>query len=196
MANARAYLRAWIGFSFPLALWLILLPYSAAALTVEEVALLKAPDRQKVLEDGAKKEGKLLWYTTLIVNQALRPIKEAFEKKYPYVQIEHYRADSDALAQRIMAEYQAKRFDIDIVDGTSTTAPLKKAGYLQRFVSPQLRDYPPQLKDAEPPLCLGNPELFNFFWRFCDFLQARQEAHCKPCTIISGQLQSVLLYLG
>jgi len=22
----------------------------------------------------------------------------------------------------------------------------------------------------EPPLCLGNPELFNFFWRFCGFL--------------------------
>jgi len=71
MVNARAYLRASIGFSLSLALWLILLPNSVAAFTVEEVALLKAPDRQKVLEEGGRKEGKLLWYTTLIVNQAL-----------------------------------------------------------------------------------------------------------------------------
>jgi iron(III) transport system substrate-binding protein len=149
MVNVSADFRAFSYLSFLLALWLVSLPCSAPALTVEEVALLKVPDRQKILEDGAKKEGKLLWYTTLIVNQALRPIKDAFEKKYPFVQIEHYRADSDALAQRIIAEYQAKRFDIDIVDGTSTTAPLKKAGYLQRFISPQLRDYPAQLKDAE-----------------------------------------------
>ena len=147
--NMKTDFRALIRLNLFLALGLVFLARGAPALTVEEVALLKAPDRQKVLEDGAKKEGKLLWYTTLIVNQALRPIKNAFEKKYPFVQIEHYRANSDALAHRIMAEYQAKRFDIDIVDGTSTTAPLKKAGYLQRFFSPQLRDYPVQLKDAE-----------------------------------------------
>jgi len=66
-----------------------------------------------------KKEGKLLWYTTLIVNQALKPIKEAFEKKYPYVQVEYHRADSEVLAQRMLAEYQAKRYDVDVLDGTS-----------------------------------------------------------------------------
>ena len=119
------------------------------ALTVEEVALLQGSDRQKVLEDGAKKEGKLLWYSTLIVNQALRPIKEAFEKKYPFVKIEYYRADSDQLAQKMIAEYQAKKFDVDILDGTSTIVLVKKAGYLQRFFSPYLSDYPANLKGAD-----------------------------------------------
>jgi hypothetical protein len=40
------------------------------AVTVADVALSKGPNRQTILEEGAKKEGKLLWYTTLIVNQA------------------------------------------------------------------------------------------------------------------------------
>lgn len=125
------------------------LPRIAAGAAIEEIALSKAPDRQRVLEEGAKKEGKLLWYTTLIVNQALRPLKETFEKKYPFVQVEFHRADSEALAQRMIAEYQAKKYDVDILDGTSTIVMLKKAGYVQRYMSPQLRDYPAKLKDPQ-----------------------------------------------
>ena len=139
----------WVSVLFFLATWVPSLSHDGRALTVDEVALFKGPDRQKVLEEGAKKEGKLLWYSTLIVNQALRPIKEAFEKRYPFVQIEYYRADSDQLAQKMIAEYQAKRFDVDVLDGTSTIVLIKKAGYLQRFFSPQLNDYPANLKGAD-----------------------------------------------
>jgi hypothetical protein len=35
---------------------------SARALTDEEIALLNKPERQKILEEGAKKEGKVVWY--------------------------------------------------------------------------------------------------------------------------------------
>ena len=132
-----------------LALLAILQPAATVAATVEEVALAKTANRQTLLEEGAKKEGKLLWYTTLIVNQALKPIKEAFEKKYPYIQIEYHRADSEALAQRMLAEYQAKRYDVDVLDGTSTIVMLKKAGYIQRFSTPQLSDYPARLKEPQ-----------------------------------------------
>ncbi len=129
-------------------LWFVA-PDLARAATVEEVALAKTANRQTLLEEGAKKEGKLLWYTTLIVNQALKPIKEAFEKKYPYVQVEYHRADSDALAQRMLAEYQAKRYDVDVLDGTSTIVMLKRAGYIQRFTTPLLRDYPERFKEPQ-----------------------------------------------
>ena len=132
-----------------LALLAIFQPTATVAATVEEVALAKTANRQTLLEEGAKKEGKLLWYTTLIVNQALKPIKEAFEKKYPYIQIEYHRADSEALAQRMLAEYQAKRYDVDVLDGTSTIVMLKKAGYIQRFATPQLSDYPARLKEPQ-----------------------------------------------
>jgi ABC-type Fe3+ transport system substrate-binding protein len=124
-------------------------PRDAQTLTVEEVALFKGADRQKVLEQGAKKEGKLLWYSTLIVNQVVRPLKEAFEREYPFVRIEYFRANSEQVVQRMIAEYQAKRFDVDIVDGTTSPAMVRKAGFLQRFFSPHLSDYPAELKDPQ-----------------------------------------------
>ncbi|HXV47634.1 MAG TPA: hypothetical protein VEB61_02450, partial [Candidatus Binatia bacterium] len=52
----------------------------SGAASVEEVALYNKPDRQKILVDGARKEGKITWYTSLIVDQLVRPMKEAFEK--------------------------------------------------------------------------------------------------------------------
>ena len=36
----------------------------------------------QALIDAAKKEGRLTWYTTLIVDQFVRPVAEAFDKKY------------------------------------------------------------------------------------------------------------------
>jgi ABC-type Fe3+ transport system substrate-binding protein len=119
------------------------------AASVEEVALVKAADRQKILVEGAKKEGKLIFYTTLIVEQVVRPMKEAFEKEYPFIQIEYFRGNSDRIAQRVFAEYQAKRYAVDVVDGSSTTTMVRRAGYLQRFFSPYLAEYPAELKDAE-----------------------------------------------
>src|SRR5215475_10012591 len=44
--------------------------------SVDEIALYNKPDRQKILVEGAKKEGKISWYTTLIVDQVVRPLKE------------------------------------------------------------------------------------------------------------------------
>jgi hypothetical protein len=41
--------------------------------SVEEVAVMKSPDRQKVLIEGAKKEGKVMFYTGLIVDQVVLP---------------------------------------------------------------------------------------------------------------------------
>jgi iron(III) transport system substrate-binding protein len=116
--------------------------------SVEEVALLNRPDRQKTLEEGAQKEAKLLWYSTLIVNQALIPLKLAFEKEYPFVHVEYFRANSQKLVQRMIAEYQAKRFDVDIIDGTSSTM-IRKVGLMQRFYSPYLQEYPANLKDPQ-----------------------------------------------
>lgn len=119
------------------------------AASVEDIAMMKSADRQKVLVEGAKKEGKLLWYTTLIVDQVVRPVKEAFEKEYPFVQIEFYRGNSENVVRKVLAEYQAKRYDADLVDGTVSAVMVKRAGFLQRFYSPSLADYPPELKDAQ-----------------------------------------------
>ena len=68
---------------------------SALAASVEEVALLKSTNREKVLIEGAKKEAKVNFYTGLIVDQVVRPVKDAFEKEYPFLQVEFFRGNSE-----------------------------------------------------------------------------------------------------
>ncbi|MFC1815290.1 hypothetical protein ACFL0M_04955 [Thermodesulfobacteriota bacterium] len=57
--------------------------------TVAELALYKGADRQKILEEGAKKEGKLVFYTT---GTQAKYIVKAFQKKYSYIKVEMWRA--------------------------------------------------------------------------------------------------------
>ena len=108
----------------------------AAAATMEEIALLKSAERQKILVDGAKKEGRLMFYTALIVDQVVRPLKAAFEKEYPFIQLEFFRGNSDRLGQKILTEYQAKRYDVDVVSdgrqsGQVLSTKVKSAKYRQ-----------------------------------------------------------------
>ena len=127
----------------------LLLVGQLRAASVESIAMLKSPDRQKILVEGAKKEGKIMWYTTLIVDQVVRPVKEAFEKEYPFIQVEFYRGNSENLVRRVLAEYQANRYDADLVDGTVSPTMVHRAGFLQPFYSPYLAEYPAALKDPK-----------------------------------------------
>ncbi len=132
----------------------------AGAASVEEIALMNRADRQKLLVEGAKKEGKVSWYTTLIVNQVVRPVKAAFEKEYPFLQVEFFRGNSSRVVQKMLSEYQAKRYDVDIIDGTVSPTMVRRAGYLQRFYSPFLAEYPAKLKD--PKGFWGSTNLYFF----------------------------------
>ena len=86
-------------------------------MTVAELAAYNKPDREKVLYDGAKKEGKLMWYTSLTGGPNTDAPK-VFEAKYPGVAMEVYRGDSDALISRITQEAQAKRYIVDAIETT------------------------------------------------------------------------------
>jgi len=124
-------------------------PVAALSATVEEIALMKSSNREKILIEGAKKEGKITFYTGLIVDQVVRPVKAAFEKEYPFVQLEFFRANSSRLAQRVLAENQAKRYEADVVSGTAAVTSLQRAQLMQRFYSPPIAEYPPELKDDD-----------------------------------------------
>src|SRR5262245_51776600 len=101
------------------------------------------------LIEAARKEGKVVWYTTLIVNQAIRPLKEAFEKAYPGIELQYTRADEAPTAAKILAEAQAGRVQADIFDGISNMVPLKRAGLVVPHGSPSAGKIPADLKDRE-----------------------------------------------
>ena len=56
---------------------------------------------------AAKKEGQVLIYTTLIVDQIVRPLIRAFQAQVPGIDVKFVRADSIALVVRLTNEAQA-----------------------------------------------------------------------------------------
>ena len=61
---------------------------SARGSTAAELAKYAGADRERLLYEGAKKEGKLTWYTSL---STYKEVAKVFESKYPGVTVEFYR---------------------------------------------------------------------------------------------------------
>jgi iron(III) transport system substrate-binding protein len=116
--------------------------------TLAELAKYTGSDRERLLYDGAKKEGKFLWYTSLIANKEIAKI---FESKYPGVTIETYRASGTQLATRVLAEARSKRFLGDVIE---TSPPglmvLHDNQLLAPYTSPYLAEYPDAAKRDAP----------------------------------------------
>jgi len=105
---------------------------------ITELALYKGADRQRILEEGAKKEGKLTFYTSGILTQAVRPVVDAFEKKYPFIKVEIWRASTVALTSRAVEEFKAGKHLLDVMEGTQTNMLiLQEMGIAIPFFSPQ-----------------------------------------------------------
>ena len=116
------------------------------ALTPDEIFNYKGADRQKMLEEGAKKEGEFSWYSTLEVEVGSRPVNEAFQKKYPFLKSEFIRSTSAATMQRATAEFRAKSVRVDVVAAGAVDG-LSGLGLLQKFWSPYLAEYNPDYLD-------------------------------------------------
>src|SRR5262245_979490 len=127
---------------------IILVTSSAAAQTksVADLANYRGADREEMLRAGAKKEAKLVWYTSLTAH---RDIANILEAKYPGIKVETYRASSNDLTRRILSEAQAKRNLADVFETTPPTLMvLKDNKMLMPYFSPYLVNYPPDSKEV------------------------------------------------
>jgi iron(III) transport system substrate-binding protein len=77
---------------------------------------------------AARKEGQVLVYTTLIVDQIVRPLIRAFQAQVPGIDIKFVRADSVALVVRLTNEAKANRTQADIWHLVDGVGPLVDAG--------------------------------------------------------------------
>jgi ABC-type Fe3+ transport system substrate-binding protein len=102
---------------------------------------------EPALYQAARKEGEVVWYTALIVTQAVRPLIAAFNRKYPGIEVRYTRADSGPTAIKIMTEARAGKVQSDVFDGIDTTPPLVQAGLVEPYVPSDADKYPPELKD-------------------------------------------------
>lgn len=55
----------------------------------------------------------------MIVNQAMRPLAAAFEKRYPFVRLTYWRADTEDIVQKVAAEIRAGNIVAYVVEGMS-----------------------------------------------------------------------------
>ncbi len=118
---------------------------SAQPKTTTELARYMSADRERFLYEGAKKEGKLVWYTSLTI---YKEMAKYFEAKYPGVSVEFYRAPSVILASRILSESQARRYIVDAIETTPGALMLVRDNkLLLPYNSPYLADYPEGSKD-------------------------------------------------
>jgi iron(III) transport system substrate-binding protein len=79
--------------------------------TLDELAAYTGSDRQQILIEGAKAEGKVVWYTSLA--GVYRELVDAFKRKYPGINIEPFRSGTTELGPRLLNEAQAGRFVAD-----------------------------------------------------------------------------------
>jgi iron(III) transport system substrate-binding protein len=110
--------------------------------SVANVALYQGSDRTQRLIEGARKEGSLSVYTSATVED-MAVITAAFEKKYG-VKVNVYRASSENVVRRGIAEMRAGRNEADIFE---TNGPDMESLYreqlFQEVRSPHLADLVP-----------------------------------------------------
>src|SRR5881227_1871031 len=107
-----------------------------------DIVNYRGPDREQKLIEGAKKEGQVVLYSALIVNQMLRPLSAGFMKKYPFIKMTYYRADSEELLAKLSAETRANNVVADLFEGSGGGEIAVEAGLTLPFHPPVLADYP------------------------------------------------------
>jgi iron(III) transport system substrate-binding protein len=120
---------------------LLLAARSPDAATQQELSFLKGPDREKILMEGAAKEGEISLYTSLDVDQAIRNLQDGFRSRYPKIELKFVRSDTAQFLQRLMAEKRANSIRVDVII-SSIDAALEQADLAQPWRSPVMEDYP------------------------------------------------------
>jgi len=112
----------------------------AKPMSLAELALYKGTDREKILIEGAKKEGQVVFYTSN--TWVAGPMSQEFEKKYPFVKANVWRSDSKSLLKRLTEEVASGRFLADVVE---TSPPymqvMLREKMLQEHLSPEMTAY-------------------------------------------------------
>lgn len=116
---------------------------------VSVIALVSRADAQSSFYSQAKEEGQVLLYTSL-AGSDVNAFRNAFEKAFPGVKLEIYRASGTTILQKILTENRAGS---DIVDAVMTEVsalhPLKDKSLLAKFESKERTAFNPRFKDKE-----------------------------------------------
>ena len=103
------------------------------------------------LIEAAKKEGKVLYYTSVDLPMAEK-IARAFEAKYPGIAVRVERTGAERVFQRIAQEYSSRIYAVDVVNSSDAAHLIvwKRDGILAPYVPEDIaKHYPAEHKDAD-----------------------------------------------
>jgi iron(III) transport system substrate-binding protein len=134
---------------------------ASAPMSLSQLALYQGADREKILIEGAKKEGQLTLYDS---HTWFRTFVKEFEKKYPFIKVSEWRNDSKNVIRRAMEEFKSSRNLADVIETTAEGMGLmKRDAMFQEYYSPEARYYPDDVKSKGKNglYYLGDRETYN-----------------------------------
>src|SRR5215831_15197791 len=141
---------------------------SRKPMTIAELVTYNGADRENILYNGAKTEGKITWYTSL-AGESYKGMVKAFETKYPGVKVEAYRVSGSHIMVRMMEEAKAKRYIADTVETTEGNLMFMRDAYLLRpYHSPYFASYPEDAKEKGERGLYFEPEVNPLPLRYHD----------------------------
>ena len=124
----------------------------ARLLLVTAVLLLGADPAaaQDARLEAAKKEGKVVWYTSLVLPSAEK-VAKLFEAAYPGIKVEVHRTGSERILGRVMQELKANIKNVDVVHTSDAGhfVMFKEKGLLLKYTPAGVDVFPASFKDRD-----------------------------------------------
>jgi iron(III) transport system substrate-binding protein len=134
---------------------------ASTPMTVSQLALYEGADREKILIEGAKKEGAFMLYGS---HTWYRTVAKEFEKKYPFLKVSEFRTDGRNLIKRALEEIKAGQYIADVIATTGEQMDLmKREGVFQEHYIAEARHYPDEVKSKGKQgfYYIGHYETYN-----------------------------------
>ncbi|HEY1374585.1 MAG TPA: extracellular solute-binding protein [Candidatus Binatia bacterium] len=118
------------------------------ALLVFAVNVRAQSERDKMIE-AAKKEREVSFYGGFSVSDVAGFINK-FQKKYPFIRVNHLREGAEKLMTRVLTERQAGRHSVDVIQARGFPARVMlDKGVFVKYVSPEAKVYPKGFVDPD-----------------------------------------------
>ena len=126
------------------------LGYAATADEVlKKTQSLPLAQRKAVLEEGARKEGQVVFYTSMSLSDYPK-IMAAFEQVYPFIKTNAYRSTPSGIFRRVDTEARAGRYAVDVMGSASVEMwQLKQRQLSTSYLSPERKAFPSGSYDPE-----------------------------------------------
>jgi iron(III) transport system substrate-binding protein len=105
-----------------------------------------AAEANKLIE-GAKKEGKMVFYTA-VETEFARALTGGFEARYPFIKTDTFRSSHEKILSRMNVERKTGTYTADaVLVGEFETYHLQKLGFTTSYKSPSAAAFPEGFKD-------------------------------------------------